>query len=375
MKKVLFIGTADNGYWVADVAAEFGYDIEYSGFVVSSNEMLDNALRDSYDYIIIDISELYISGPDLEFTIKQIITGSSAAVGIVAQGIPNGSVAVTSCIAAGVKNICNSLYVGELRKELQYLFKGESNVEMIATQTNGRRDIINHKPLRDINIARKTIAVAGSVDRIGTTTQAIQIVKFLQMNGKKTAYIEANNSGYVGDLLNTQSGARIENEALGWVVVRDIDMFFDLSQIENIYQMGYEYLVFDFGSMQDDDFQEIPFYEKDIKITVHGASPSELKAFDQCIEKLYPRNVVYIFSFIPKNEEEDVLEMMDDRSDKTYFAPYTPNPYSYSGENAYPKIIQFEQTKKAATEDTEKKKKGLFGRKKKKRDKGVTDNE
>lgn len=367
MKKVLFLGTEHNGYWVADVAAEFGCDIEYSGFLVSPNEMIDKALSVLYDYIVIDISELYISGADLEFTIKQILTGSTASVCVIAQGMPSGSVGVSTCISAGVKNICNSLYVGELRKEMQYFFKGESNAEMVATQTNGLRDVIKHKPIKNINTARKTIAVAGSVDRIGTTTQALQIVKFLQMNGKKTAYIEANSTGYINDLLNTQSGAKVEDDVIGWVTLYGIDMFYNLSQIENIYKMGYEYLVFDFGSMQDENFQEIPFYEKDIKITVHGYSPSELKAFDRCINKLYPRNVIYLFSFVPNSERENVIEMMDDRSDKTYFAAYTPNPYSYSSENAYSTIIPIEGKEENKEERLDKKRKfGLFGKKRKK---------
>ena len=47
---------------------------------------------------------------------------------------------------------------------------------------------------------RKTIAVVGSLSRIGTTTQCLQIVKYFQSCGKKACYIEFNNTGFLNAL-------------------------------------------------------------------------------------------------------------------------------------------------------------------------------
>ena len=42
-----------------------------------------------------------------------------------------------------------------------------------------------------------TIGFAGSQNRIGTTTQALQMLQYLQLMGKKVCYIEMNDSMYV----------------------------------------------------------------------------------------------------------------------------------------------------------------------------------
>ena len=364
LKKALFLGTEDKGYWVAEVAASFGYELEYTGYIVSTSDLIDKALRKPYDYIIIDISGLLIGGPQLKFAVEQVVTGSTARVCVLAQDMAGGSVAVQACISAGVQNICNSLYVGELRRELEYLFRNEPNVSMIDTSTNGKQAVIERKPLSLVNVPRKTIGVAGSMRRIGTTTQALQIVKCLQMQGKNTAYIEVNDSHYLKDLVNMCAEAHFVDEALGFITYQNIDMFNNVKQLERIYQMGYEYFVFDFGAMNSQGFQELLFYEKDYKITVHGSKPSELVAFDGAIKKLYSRNVSYVFSFVPENEQEEIKEMMDDRKSNTYFAPFTPNPYSYSSESPYLEILGFEE--KPQIEEEPVKKRGLFGRKKRK---------
>lgn len=267
MKKALYLGTEQKGYWVAEVAAQYSCEVEYSGYILSSSNLINRALAKPYDYIIVDIADLYLSGPELKFTIEQIKTGSAASVALVAQGMSSSSVAITACIAAGIKNICNSLYVGDLRDEIKLFFEGVPNVEQMVSDTNGEVNVLKDKlPYNVLNVPRKTIGVAGSISRIGTTTQALQIVKYLQMKGKKTAYVEINSTGYIDSLLKIYGEARLVDESLGWVTYQGVDMFKNLSEIERLYQMGYEYFVFDFGSMQTDDFQELLFYEKDYNI-------------------------------------------------------------------------------------------------------------
>lgn len=372
MKKALYLGTEQKGYWVAEVAAQYSCEVEYSGYILSSSNLINRALAKPYDYIIVDIADLYLSGPELKFTIEQIKTGSAASVALVAQGMSSSSVAITACIAAGIKNICNSLYVGDLRDEIKLFFEGVPNVEQMVSDTNGEVNVLKDKlPYNVLNVPRKTIGVAGSISRIGTTTQALQIVKYLQMKGKKTAYVEINSTGYIDSLLKIYGEARLVDESLGWVTYQGVDMFKNLSEIERLYQMGYEYFVFDFGSMQTDDFQELLFYEKDYKITVHGIKPAEIIAFDSAIRKLYSRSVSYLFSFIPDNEHDSVYEMMDDRQRVTYFAPVITNPYSYNSESTstFDEILSVEESSDKVEEELEEKK-GFFLRRKKKSGKG-----
>lgn len=76
--------------------------------------------------------------------------------------------------------------MGDLRDEIKLFFEGVPNVEQMVSDTNGEVNVLKDKlPYNVLNVPRKTIGVAGSISRIGTTTQALQIVKYLQMKGKR----------------------------------------------------------------------------------------------------------------------------------------------------------------------------------------------
>ena len=70
------------------------------------------------------------------------------------------------------------------------------------------------------------IAIGGCCDRIGTTTQALQLVKYLQFMGHRACYIQYNHSGYdfVGrtkDILQLEDG---DND-IGRVTFANVDMY------------------------------------------------------------------------------------------------------------------------------------------------------
>ena len=45
----------------------------------------------------------------------------------------------------------------------------------------------------------------------------------------------------------------------------------------------------------------------------------------QALQVFYDNDVNYIFSFSPESEHEDVLALMEEKSECTYFATFTPD--------------------------------------------------
>ena len=79
-------------------------------------------------------------------------------------------------------------------------------------------------------------------------------------------------------------------------------------------------------------------WEKDIKVLVTGIKPweSELaQVFEDDDGSLH-----YIFSFVPRSDEADVLAQMGGSAAMTHFAPFAPDFFSFCGsEEIYEKIL------------------------------------
>ena len=190
-------------------------------------------------------------------------------------------------------------------------FPQKQNSEF-ATYTQVKPESFDNKKDFDIPIQKRTIGVIGSLDRIGTTTQAIQITRFLSNIGQSVCYVQDNNS------------------------------------------KEYEVEVYDYGCPVN-----IPsdFFEKNIRIVVCGGSPDEIDRLTAMISQLYSDDkIYYVFSFVANHDKQNVLDIMSERKSKCYFAPYSPDCFAQiSDENAdmYYDILGIEKPKK---------KKGLFRR-------------
>lgn len=185
------------------------------------------------------------------------------------------------------------------------------------------------------------ISVAGCCNRIGATTQALQIVKYLQFLGHRAAYIQLNDSTYVQMAANLYSAEDIDS-VLGRVTLNGVDLYSNPNKIAEIRAMDYEYLVYDFGSYSDKNFNMIQFLEKDVRIIVGGDSPYELSAMQDVFRSpILQNSTYYIFSFVHENDFKDIKELMEDKAEMTFFAKYTPDPFVYTSDSndLYDKII------------------------------------
>ena len=94
------------------------------------------------------------------------------------------------------------------------------------------------------------IGVAGALSRIGTTTQAIQLVKAAKNEGKKVVYVEYNKKDYLSQVLKLYSTAKDQKKK---IQISGIDMI-KKEYAKDINKRLCDIAVFDFGNMDRRDF-------------------------------------------------------------------------------------------------------------------------
>lgn len=357
MKKLLFLGEQKNSYFIKEAANQYGCEIEISGYVVSSTSMVDRALVDNYDYILIDVSGLLMSPLDLKECVEQILIGSQARVAVMGQGMSMTTAIIQAAVEAGIHNVLLSVYPREISEDCIEFLSGNSNIETKKDQMNNTvYDEVKIMPFAKINIERTTIGVAGTIERIGVTTQAIQLCKWLKMKGKNVCYIQMNDSGYVENLKVFYENVVVD-EAQGCVSYENVEMYYDKARIDEILNRNYDFYVYDYGTITNEYFQKTSFFEKNYKIVVTGTKPTELNSFNQCMEELYHKHIHYVFSFVSEGDRENVMEMMSDKDKYSYLAGVTLDMFSLNSDNIsnFEKIIPLEEEVEEEPE-----KKGLF---------------
>ncbi len=205
-----------------------------------------------------------------------------------------------------------------------------------------------------------TVAVAGASPRIGTTTQALQLLLYLRAKDYSCAYLDMCSSGKMEQLLDIyESCDRINGHEFtiqGQHIITNGKLLMQA-------RSEYDYVICDYGPYQD-ILEPVSFWEKDVKILVAGTKPWESAQLPAVFED-DDGSLRYIFSFVPSADETSVREQMAESADKTYFAPYAPDYFSYSGaDEIYSALVDCPGPSPAQTK--EKGLRFLFNRKKKK---------
>lgn len=193
----------------------------------------------------------------------------------------------------------------------------------------------------------RTIAIAGTQPHIGTTTQAIQLIQYLQLMGNKACYVEMNSNNYIQNLQNTYED--IESNEDGHCKFEQVELY-AAKHIRGLARKEYDYIVKDYGSYQSEGFNTPSFMEQDIKIFVGGIKPNEVFYTYEILKRPEFDDISIILSFVDAATYEDVKAMFDYtdgrqryiRSDRVFFANYVPEPYEYTGvsNKSYSDLLQ-----------------------------------
>ena len=216
---------------------------------------------------------------------------------------------IQAAIGAGVRFFMLGVNAATLKKELSDALDDKTNIEEIFGQlpTENQRDKKKDE-IESSFTSSKTVAVIGSMHRIGTTTQALQIVKHLILSGFTACYIQLNSSNYVQSAGEFYTDAVVDDN-IGLVKYQNLEMYYRQELISDILSKNYNYYVYDFGNIQDMGFTLVQYLEKDIKIVVCGSKSNELPHMQNVLKIISSSE--YIFSFTSENDQKEILGWME----------------------------------------------------------------
>lgn len=178
------------------------------------------------------------------------------------------------------------------------------------------------------------INIAGALPRMGTTTLALQLVRFLQDNGYDTCYVEMSRQNYIWGAMNVYSEVSMD-KTIGKTNCMGISMF-PGDRIEALREgrSTYDYVVCDFGNLSDTTFNKQQFIGGDCAILVCGNKPNELFRTEDAIRDPVFEDALTVFNFTDPSDQAEIRAMMMDRGEMTGFLPYIPDPFHAGKEYA-----------------------------------------
>lgn len=326
---IVFIGAEDKGYWVRETAEIRKEELRF----VESNPTIKNQINEilniSANYLIFDIEQYMDPAPELADEIKRIKRAKNTTVIIYAPGYDRQSKIVQELMFQGIKFFVFSGNFSEAREQLERCLSGyyvEPKPEEIKE--------IDKQELKNGSVK---IGVTGACNRIGTTTVAIQFVKYLQVKGHKACYIEVNSTGFVSQMEKTFNVTH--DSFLGKVHFEGVDMYYKPENLLEVLKQEYDYFVYDFGTYRGTDFNKTSFLEKDVRIFAMGSKASEMPYTNEVIRNEYYTDVEYVFNFISELEKKELIEYMEEKAEHTHFTSYTPDPFEYVPNDMFEKIL------------------------------------
>ena len=182
-----------------------------------------------------------------------------------------------------------------------------------------------------------TIGIAGCMSRIGTTTQALQLVQVLKNIEKKVCYSEDNEKKYLERLVELYNRAEDKKNMIKF---SNIEMY-KPGFADRVKEKSYDVMVRDFGNIDRKTFNRIKFEEQDIKVIVCGSKPNEIFKLEPLLRNPLYDNAYFVFTFVPPEDKISIMAMMGSRKNRCFFAGITLDPFVLNPESVtlYQKLI------------------------------------
>lgn len=371
--KVLYIGNKDTPFIFNDIAIKTDTDLDlFYGVTASKSDIIAKAISEKWLMIIINVDEVIAEQESIDEIIKSIAQGTSSKLIVMAQGYNPNSKVVINAAKSGVKYFMLATDATTNKEIYVNTLAGVKNVydivdiSLLHTKKIIENGATNLTAIKDFK--SKTISVGGCMSRIGTTTVAIQLVKYFMVNGKTACYVDYSDTDFI-ELCKEFYGGSDDKEHHRYVL-GDIDIYYDVTPeyLQDIYQHNYDFIVFDVGNISVHSSKQTVFLEKDYRLLCAGCKPQEYKALYSLLENLYNTNISYLYFAVPQDNKEFIESDWNKSNKKGYFFPFLDDCFYM--EDASSAIFDdiFEEVmpqKEVITEDvTEPHKKGRFKKKK-----------
>lgn len=350
---MIFVGRADRGYFVEEYCEKQNLYFDYVESSLSIQEQVNPILtHQKQDYTIFDVEQYTDEAEVITDWVWKICNTNCSKPIILASGYRSFARIITELAESGVKYFILGATLSDMKDQLEKCLNGfydANGIEFIEDVKKEQEEIEEQ-----ISSNCTTIAVTGACKRIGTTTQAIQFIRYIQLCGKKACYIQMNGNDYIQSL-RTWFDVE-EDEEIGKVTYQGVDHYYKLDKIREIMQKNYDFYIYDYGVYFDTDFNRVSFQEKDKQIFVVGSDQSEMQHTYNIIQSAFYDMVNYIYNFTSDADKPAILELMEEKAEKTYFSTYVPDKYVFAPNDIYAEIVPIEEEEVPVQNESKKKK-------------------
>lgn len=165
------------------------------------------------------------------------------------------------------------------------------------------------------------IAVAGALERIGTTHFSFRICCYYVRKRMKCFYQEKNGSRCIWNIKNRYE----DPEGIkGIFKINGIPVL--EKEEENLYDLSaYPIIVEDYGVLTKDNRKD--FLKADVKLLILGTKDWELTCAEHAIDLVTEyQDMIYLFNFLSDRQFHLAIKNMEQR--KCYRIPYEPDPFA-----------------------------------------------
>ena len=304
---IIFVGSKEKGYFCEDVANKIDTTVEYIETDIHIRNQIPEIMnyKENCEYLVFDVEQYADDADVIIDSIMKIKEAVNTKIIIYAVAFSPKSELLSGLYGKGIRNYIFSELLSDKKRDLTNCINGFHETfgyESMGIYFEGEDEEQSEDSLKKEKV--KTIGVAGAVRRMGTTTQALQIVKYLKFNGYKAAYFEMNNHGFVKAVTDFYEDSKYD-EMEGLTEYQNVDMYYKAERLKEVQDKDYEYIVYDYGVYSEHDFNKVSFLEKDIQIFVVGSKPDEFEKTYDLIKSNFYNDVFYIFNFTSDAEKKE----------------------------------------------------------------------
>lgn len=204
-------------------------------------------------------------------------------------------------------NIITANTIDKIKEEIRICVSPQGMDKSYLTKAmNNSLDIeIDRTPQFSFVGENVNIIVAGTMNRIGTTTIAMNMTSYLADIGAKVSYTEANGSNHL-EMIHSYffSNIPINNN---YFSVKEVDYFLN----SNIPTNGYNFHILDIGVLNQRNLKVFGIGE--IKILCSGTKPYELPQLNNALNILNTKEISIILNGVETHRIKKTLPIAEDK--------------------------------------------------------------
>lgn len=351
---IIFVGEELRGGFVSEVINKNGDEVKFVNISTGLKDYeheINLLARNGCDAIIYDIDNIYDEPQDLMAVIMSIRETTRAKVILYSPTINPNNTIITEAVTRGLKNFIDSSTTmteqkNQLTRCLSDLYERKEHPSIVKIKEKQKE-----KKLRESSY--RTIGIVGTIHRIGTTTQCLQVVRYLNSKGFRACYVEMNSNRYK-NIINNKGKDELsyvekvplfysvtdKDEELGFYQCDGIDMYYKADKLPEILDKEYDYYVYDYGTYTDIDFNKASYLKDNLNIFVCGTGITEIDMNADVISNPSYIKSKLVFNFLAEEEIPDFLNSLGDKiSHRAYFTKYTTDPFKVTDLMLYDNLL------------------------------------